>query len=132
MCSNNTSVTTTRCKTSLPITCLKYLKTLDTDKITVAVLCDWEISVRQLSDQLRTREERWAVSTYDGGVEWFYFSGAPVYREESSEDGGRAELTEWLRAESGILVTHAHQYRGCEVDAVILVSRLCNMVFNLL
>ena len=64
-----------------------------------------------------------AVSTYDGGVEIFYSDGAPEYREDSGEDGGRAELTEWLRAESGILVTHAHQYRGCEADAVILVSR---------
>ena len=101
----------------------QHLKTLPTEKMTVAVLCDPYISARQLSDQLRTREESWAVSTYDGGVEEFNYFGAPEYREDSGEDGGRAELTEWLRAESGILVTHAHQYRGCEADAVILVSR---------
>ena len=101
----------------------QHLKTLPTDKMRVAVLCDKYISVRQLSDQLRTREESRAVSTYDGGVEEFDYDGAPEYREDSGEDGGEAELTEWLRAESGILVTHAHQYRGCEADAVILVSR---------
>ena len=101
----------------------QHLNTLPTGEMTVAVLCDKYISVRQLSGQLRTREERWAVSTYDGGVEWFYYDGAPEYREESGEDGGEGELTEWLRAESRILVTHAHQYRGCEADAVILVSQ---------
>ena len=47
-----------------------------------------------------------------------------MYREDRGEDGGLAELTQWLRADSGILVTHERQYRGCEADAVILMTEV--------
>ena len=99
----------------------QHLKTLPTD-IKVAVLCDREISVKRLTGLLR--REITTVACYDGGVEEFKYGGAHEYREERGEDGGLAELTQWLRDDSGILVTHERQYRGCEADAVILMTEV--------
>ena len=47
----------------------------------------------------------------------------PKYREDKVSDGGEAELTAWLRAEGGVLVTHEIQFRGAECDSVIFVTR---------
>ena len=37
-------------------------------------------------------------------------------------DGGEEELCQWLDAGHGVLVTHEHQFRGCEADAVICIA----------
>ena len=100
----------------------QHLKTLPTSGIKVAVLCDREISARQLSSVLRSNNSQ--VTCYDGGVERFiYGEGTPEYREDRADDRGEAELSEWLEARHGILVTHEPQFRGCEADAVIFVTR---------
>ena len=56
---------------------------------------------------------------YDGGVERFDDDGRPEYREGSAGDGGKAELTEWLRSKAGVLVTSEPHFRGCEADTMI-------------
>ena len=100
----------------------QHLKTLPTEEIKVAVLCDVIISARRLTELLR-REITTPVVCYDGGVEKFNYD-APEYREDRGEDGGLDELTQWLRADYGILVTHEPQYRGCEADTVIMVTEV--------
>ena len=50
------------------------------------------------------------------------FYGAE-YREGGAGDGGEAELSAWLRAEAGVLVTSEQQFRGFEADTVIFVTR---------
>ena len=47
----------------------------------------------------------------------------PKYREVGAGDGEEAELCQWLKADQGVLVTHEHQFRGCEADAVICVEQ---------
>ena len=98
----------------------KHLRTLPTGT-KVAVLCDTWISARKMSEQLR--EEDMPVTCYHGGVERFYGYTPVYFPEVGTDDGGEAELTEWLEAEHGILVTHFQQFRGCEADAVICVER---------
>ena len=63
------------------------------------------------------------VSLYDGGVEMFNHRDTPKYREDRASDGGEEELTAWLKAEAGVLVTHEVQFRGAECDSVIFVTR---------
>ena len=53
----------------------------------------------------------------------FNIDGTPKYREGGAGDGGEAELTAWLRAEGGVLVTSEEQFRGAEADSVIFVTR---------
>ena len=101
----------------------QYLRTLDTEKLKCVVLTDPDISSRQLSIELRRNTP---VSCYDGNVETFdEYLGTPIYREESTAtgDGGEGELTAWLRAEAGVLVTSEVQFRGAEADSVIFVTR---------
>ena len=98
---------------------LQHLRTLPTG-FKVVVLCDREISARQLSDLLR--REHMPIACYHGGVERFY-GDTPHYRKDGANDGGEAELSKWLEAPRGILVTHEPQFRGCEADAVICVSK---------
>ena len=69
---------------------------------------------------MELRQRGITPSCYDEGVEMFY--GAE-YREGGAGDGGEAELTEWLRAEAGVLVTHERQFRGAEADNVIVVTK---------
>merc|ERR1712137_734178 len=64
-----------------------------------------------------------AVSCYDGGVEMFENDGSAIYKEDTADDGGEADLTEWLDDKCNILLTHTPQFSGCESDAVILVRR---------
>ena len=52
----------------------------------------------------------------------FDYGGTPEYREDRASDGGEEELTAWLRAEAGVLVTHEVQFRGAECDSVIYVT----------
>ena len=52
-----------------------------------------------------------------------FIGDTPEYREAGADCGGEAELTEWLEAEHGVLVTHEQQFRGCEADAVICVTQ---------
>ena len=99
----------------------QHLKTLPTD-IKITVLCDRYTSARRLTELLRM-EIITPVACYDGGVEKFNYFDGPEYREDRGEDGGLDELTQWLQSDSGILVTHEPQYRGCEADTVIMVSR---------
>merc|ERR1719350_2669833 len=100
----------------------QLLSSVDTEHIKCVVLTDDEISPRHLSvDLIQNGITR--VSYYDGGVERFDWSGKPKYIEGEAGDGGEAELTEWLRAEAGVLVTSKLQFRGCEADTVIFVTR---------
>ena len=48
--------------------------------------------------------------------------GLPEY-QKGAGDGGEAELTAWLKAEGGVLVTSEVQFRGAEADYVIFVTR---------
>ena len=101
----------------------QHLKTVDTERLKCVVLTEPHISPRQLSVEL-IQSGFTQVSCYDGGVERFnYYDGRPEYREGGAGDGGEVELTEWLRAEAGVFVTSEHQFRGCEADTVIFVTR---------
>ena len=95
----------------------QHLRTVDTEGLKCVVLTDRWISPRKLSVKLRQRGI--TPSCYDGGVEMFY---GPEYREGGAGDGGEAELSAWLGAEAGVLVTHEHQFRGCEADTVTFVT----------
>ena len=53
----------------------------------------------------------------------FDYGGRPEYREGGAGDGGEKELTAWLGAGGGVLVTSELQFRGCEADTVIFVTR---------
>ena len=53
----------------------------------------------------------------------FYYGGRPEDREGGAGDGGEAELSAWLGAEAGGLVTSEQQFRGCEADTVIFVTK---------
>ena len=99
----------------------KHLATLP-PSLKVVVLCDMVISARQLSNEL---QKNTPVTCYHGGVELFsYGDGTPEYRDrDKADDGGEAELHKWLDAKEGVLVTHEQQFRGCEADAVIFVTR---------
>ena len=99
----------------------KHLRTLDTERLKCVVLADWDISPRQLTEQLRRHNT--PVMCYDGGVEMFGYGGIPKYKEGDAGDGGEAELAAWLRAEGGVLVTSEVQFRGAEADSVIFVTR---------
>ena len=105
----------------LPGFVTQHLRTVDTDHLKCVVLTDYEISPRQLSVEL-IRSGITRVSCYDGGVERWWHGGRPKYRKGGSDDGEEAELTEWLRAEAGVLVTHELLFRGCEADTVIIVA----------
>ena len=100
----------------------QHLRTVDTERLKCVVLTDWRISPRKLSEELR--QSGITPSCYDGGVEMFdnYYDGRLEYREAGAGDGGEAELSAWLRAEAGVLVTSEHQFRGCEADTVIFVT----------
>ena len=63
------------------------------------------------------------VRCYDAGIKMFYDDGIPIYREGGAGEGGEAELIAWLRAEGGVLVTDAEQFRGAEADYVIFITR---------
>ena len=99
----------------------QHLRTVDTERLKCVVLNDRGISPRKLSEELRQRGI--TLSCYDGGVEMFYYGARPEYREGGAGDGGEAELAAWLRAEAGVLVTSEQQFRGCEADTVIFVTR---------
>ena len=99
----------------------QHLRTVDTERLKCVVLTDRRISPRKLSEELRQRGI--TPSCYDGGVEMFNCYDRPEYREGGAGDGGEAELSAWLRAEAGVLVTSEHQFRGCEADTVIFVTR---------
>ena len=100
----------------------KYLRSVDTERLKCVVLTDKRTSARRLSDQLRMGNM--LVSCFDGGVEIFDHNyGTPKYRDDSAGDSEEAELTSWLRAEGGVLVTSEVQFRGAEADSVIFVTR---------
>ena len=81
---------------------------------------DYTKRAKFVSKHLRTLP----TGCYHGGVEMFVGGNSPKYRTNWTDDGGEAELTEWLDAEHGILVTHEPQFRGCEADAVIFVTKM--------
>ena len=99
----------------------QHLRTVDTERIKCVVLTAWDISPRQLSEELIQRGI--TPSCYDGGVEMFDYGDRPEYREAGAGDGGEKELSAWLGAEAGVLVTSELQFRGCEADTVIVVTR---------
>ena len=90
----------------------QHLRTLPPG-IKVAVLCDLEISCRLISDLLSSTIH---VSCYQGGSDI-------LCEEDRADDGGEAELCEWLDADHGILITDERKFRGCESDAVIFLKR---------
>ena len=94
------------------------LRTVDTKHLKCVVLTGWGISSRMLYSKMNT-----LVNLYDGGVEMFDYDDIPEYREDKASDGGEEELTAWLRAEAGVLVTSEVQFRGAECDSVIFVTR---------
>ena len=94
----------------------QHLRTVDTERLKCVVLTGWGISARKLCSKINT-----TVSLYDGGVEMFY-GDIPKYREDRASDGGEEELTAWLRAEAGVLVTSEVQFSGAECDSVIFVT----------
>ena len=49
----------------------QHLRTVDTERLKCVVLTDWQISPRELSEELRQNGIT-RVSCYDGGVERFY------------------------------------------------------------
>ena len=87
----------------------------------LVVLTGPNISARKLGDQLRRGNT--LVSCYDAGVEMFDYDGTSIYRDDSAGEGGEAELTAWLKAEGGVLVTNENQFRGTEADFVIFVTK---------
>ena len=99
----------------------QYLMTVDTERLKCVVLTGPDISPRKLTEDFIQRGI--TPSCYDGGVEMFYYECRPEYREGGAGDGGEAELTAWLGAEAGVLVTSERQFRGCEADTVIFVTR---------
>ncbi len=96
----------------------QHLRTVDTERLKCVVLTGWGISAQILCSKMNT-----PASFYDGGVEMFYNDDSPKYREDRASDGGEEELTAWLRAEAGVLVTHEMQFRGAECDSVIFVTK---------
>ena len=100
----------------------QHLRTVDTERIKCVVLTDHKISPRQLCFEMR-RMLNTPVRCFDAGVEMFHGYGTPQYREGSAGDGGEEELTAWLSAEAGVLVTSEKQFRGAECDSVIFVTR---------
>ena len=106
----------------------KHLSTLASANIKIVVLCDGGISARKLSDKVNN--EDMPVSCYDGKVEMFEYDGSPIYREDTADDGGDADLTDWLDDKCSILLTHTPQFSGCECDAVILVTRSWNVSYR--
>ena len=100
----------------------QHLRTLDTQHLKCAVLTGGGISAKWIGDRLR--KDNIPVSCYHAGAEMFdQFEGTPIYRGVRDDDGGVAELTSWLKAESGILVTSEVQFRGAEADYVIFVTQ---------
>ena len=94
----------------------------------IAILCEHDhhdsISPRKLKDQLSGD-----IMLFDGGVEFdvddvddvddVNCRGLRCYDVDLVKQ--RQDLEKWLD-EGGILLTHAKQFRGCEAEAVILVS----------
>ena len=93
----------------------QHLRTVDTERLKCVVLTGKEISARRLCSEMNTQ-----ISCYHAGVEMFNLNNIPIYREAC--DGGEKDLTAWLRAEGGVLVTSEVQFRGAEVDSVIFVT----------
>ena len=98
-----------------------YLRTQISAHIKITVLCDLGISARRLGEKVKNDDM--PVSCYDGGVETFNLDGSPMYRGDTADERGEAELTEYLEDKCSILLTHSQQFSGCESDAVILVTR---------
>ena len=97
----------------------QHLRTVDTERLKCVVLTGWGITARMLYSKMNT-----PVSLYDGGVEMFDYGDYPEYHQEDrASNGGEEELTAWLRAEAGVLVTSEVQFRGAEADSVIFVTR---------
>ena len=101
----------------------QHLKTVDTERLKCVVLLDRDISALQLCSELRRLYTVYMVRCYDAGIKMFYDDGIPIYREGGAGEGGEAELIAWLRAEGGVLVTDAEQFRGAEADYVIFITR---------
>ena len=99
----------------------QHLRTVDTEHIKCAVLTDVGISAWELCDQLQRLKI--PASCYDAGVKRFDFSVIPEYQKGGASNRGEAELTAWLRAEAGVLVTNEQQFRGAEADSIIFVTR---------
>ena len=97
----------------------QHLRTVDIEQIKCVVLTGLGISARMLSTEIGRNTP---VSLFDGGVETFDYHDTPKYAEVRASDLGEAELTEWLEAEAGVLVTHEMQFRGAECDSVIYIT----------
>ena len=95
-----------------------YLKRekINTATSSVAILCDNEISATKLSAALQLPE----FYTYTAGLEFDRYNSAEYSSEGGDQDTSSVEA--WLER-GGVLLTHSMQFRGCEADVVILVSR---------
>ena len=101
---------------------MQHLRIVATESLKCVVQTGRAISARHLSHELRRGNT--PVRCYDAGVEIFK-DDIPQYREGSAGDGGEAELTAWLGAEGGVLVTSEIQFRGAEADSIIFVTKDC-------
>ena len=99
----------------------QHLRTVDTERLKCVVLTDDNISPRLLCSEMRRMLNNTPVRCFDAGVEMFNGNGTPIY-QEGAGDGGEVELTAWLSAEGGVLVTSEWQYRGAECDSVIFIT----------
>ncbi len=100
----------------------QHLRTVDIKHLKCVVLTHWNVSPQLLCSEMRGSLNT-PVRCYTAGVERFNYKGIPEYREGDADDGGEMELTAWLKAEGGVLVTSEQQYRGAEADFVIYVTR---------
>ena len=87
----------------------------------LAILCDQYISVRRLKPEISSLFPD--MKCYDAGIEKFDYSNRPV-SSDNAENSDEDAVIKWFE-EGGTLLTHAHLFRGCEAESVIVVSRDC-------
>ena len=83
----------------------------------IVILCDLNISPRELKPQLRSRRE---ILLYDSGVSEFRDVYTPHYYNADT-DRQREDLLHWLE-KGGVLLTHDKLFKGCEAETVVFVS----------
>ena len=93
------------------------IKQLSSARDKTVILCDLYISLRELKTELIQRNIT-NLKSYDAGIDQFDGNNVPSYYCDDSDD---RELIQWINNNNDILITHAHQFRGCESEQVILV-----------
>ena len=94
------------------------IKQLSSSRDKTVILCDRSVSLRELKTELIQRNIN-NLKSYDAGIDQFEYNTVPSYYSDDSDD---RELMQWINNNNNdILITHAHQFRGCESERVILV-----------